>query len=163
VRRTLVVLALTAGCGFKAESGQRLDASAPDAPQVWTVMETLEIPTFAASGSPPVVRSQSALAAGREYHLRVSGTFSCTFGGTGGDAEYWDFVALNDLASAIDFGVAIDDATIDGTKTRWGGFAASHVYEVTYVGTGATLGALLHDSQYDNNTGTLTLEILELR
>jgi len=107
-----------------------------------------------------MVNSTFVPAAGVTYRLRVSGTFSCTFGGAPADAEYWS-ATPTDFADAIDFGLSIDDVTVDGVKTpRWGAYSAQSTYEASYVGTGQPLRAILYDSQYDNNTGNLTLEIL---
>ena len=53
------------------------------------------------------------------------------------------------------------DVVVSGTKwPRWGNATTNHVYTVSYTGHGAPLKAVLFDSQYDNNMGSLELQIL---
>jgi hypothetical protein len=167
VGRLLVALAMVTGCSFTLEpQGQSVDGevepdapttsdATPDAPPpMWTIIETLKIETYAAALTPTIVRSA----------LRLSGQFRATTGGAWGDAEYYELSGTpTDFASEVDIGVGIDDVTVDGTKTRWGAYTATHTYEIDYTGTGATLQAVLYDSQYNNNLGTLQLEILALK
>ncbi len=167
---SLAAVAILSACSFSR--GAPPAASAPDAESPdghtpvaadaaatasWHVIETMTIDTTTTVPA----SSQTTLASGMTYHLRASGTFGCTYANTPADAEYWDVSPPNDLASPVDFGLGIDDVTIDGTKTpHWGPYTSTHVYEVPYTGRGMPLRAVLYDSQYDNNTGTLTLEIL---
>jgi hypothetical protein len=178
----LSALVVATGCSFthgttppQTDATMRFDAAAApdtssaiadavtDAALQWTVIDTLGVETYAPGLTPTPTTSNVVLLDGRTYRLRASGMFPCTTGGTPADAEYWDFTAKNDTTSGIDFGISINDVTPDGNKTHWGPYSASHVYEVTFAGTGAPITATLFDSQYDNNQGTLKLEILELR
>ena len=135
-------------------------ATGPDAPWTWSVIETMTIDST--STTPQL--SQMTLAAGVEYRLSVSGTFTCTYGGALGDAEYW-WDATNqdwaDTSGSVDFGLALDDAAPSNAKTpHWGPLVTAHAYEITYVGKGTPLQALINDIQYDNNSGSLQLQIL---
>ncbi len=126
----------------------------------WVTIETLDVPVnFGAQ-----VTSLTTLQAGTEYHLRVSGTFvvqNDVVPPTESDGEWWGFDAPMDGVPGVDIGMGIDDATIDATRTpAWGPYAPNHVYEVSWIGSGAPISANIHDGRYDNDSGSLTLEIL---
>jgi hypothetical protein len=138
------------------------DAAPPD--PTYQIVETLNV---AVNGSATV--SSTVLNSGENYRLRVSGTFIISTGNNWeADAEYFDFGnlpgSLQDTVTGVDNGVAVDDSTIDSTRTpRWGAYQADHVYEVDFLGKGATISVNLHDGNYSNNTGSLTLDILRLQ
>jgi len=141
-----------------------LDAGGADAAvKTWVVIDTLSIVTYAPQLTPQSTMSAVTLAVGTTYKLRASGMFPCTTTSVPGDAEYWDFTAQNNFTSGIDFGISVDDTTPDGTKLDWGPYSSTHVYETPYEGTGKRIVAVLFDSQYNNNTGSLKLEVLELK
>lgn len=152
-----LVTAADAGAG--RDGGMGLDAGG-DAGQSLTLLETVIVPT-----NGPVVVPNLVLEAGVTYVLRASGTFDITGAGTLADAEYADFSnlpgSLLDSISGVDFGIAIDDSTIDMTRTpKWGAFDISHIYQINFDGTGNQISVNFHDANAGNNTGTLTLEIM---
>ena len=134
----------------------------PEATLAFQVIETLTVPSDATA-----VISTSVLTSTDTYRLRLSGTFVIGNGGQRGDAEYRDFsdtpASLKNTGNGADQGVGIDDDTIDMNKTpNWGPYQSSHIYEIDFVGKDATISANVHDSDPNNNSGTLTLEILQL-
>ena len=133
-------------------------ATADAAPASWHVIETLVIDTK----TNVAINSHTSLTNGVAYQLQVSGTFICTFGGDMADSEYfWDQYGQHDMSQGVDVGLAVDDVVVSGTKwPRWGNATSNHVYLVSYTGHGAPLKAVLFDSQYDNNSGSLELQIL---
>ncbi|HUS31828.1 MAG TPA: hypothetical protein VMZ53_25180 [Kofleriaceae bacterium] len=179
----VVLLTLLVGCGFEhgawgpastVDAGDDVDAAIdaeamvivdapPDPPpstKSWVVIETLTVPVNGQS-----VTSQTALANGVTYHLRASGTWVIqSTPGTQADAEFWDFTNTagpQEGVTGVDCGLAVDDTTVDTNKTpKWGAYSASHTYEIDWVGDGTTIVALMHDGNYSNNTGSLSLAIL---
>jgi hypothetical protein len=128
----------------------------------WTVIEEMSVRT---DGT--VITSVMALERDVDYQLRASGTYYFFFvKDQKGDAEFHAFNVASpvDGESGIDVGLAIDDTVVDSVRTpRWGPYNDAHVYQVDWRGEGRQITAQLHDGNYDNNVGTLTLEILALR
>ena len=164
---------LLVGCGFEhgrldpvvddaaqiTTSDAAVDA-AVDAPLTWQVIEKMMVD----SASPNAVSSKTVLAADVVYRLRASGELTTTIDGLPGDAEYWDFNQPKDNGCCEDIGLGIDDLAVNlDTKPDWGPYTTTHVYEVEWTGKGAVIQALFQDTVYGNNSGSLTLEILELR
>ncbi len=123
------------------------------------VIETIAVPSDGSS-----VTSTSVLSSAGVYRVNASGTITC--GGVGdqlGDAEYHDFTnpADNNDLNGLDYGISIDHPTVGDKVTRWGAYTTSHVYEIAFTGLDSTLSANLHDGDYADNVGTLTLRILE--
>ncbi|HEY5936723.1 MAG TPA: hypothetical protein VIU61_18875 [Kofleriaceae bacterium] len=168
-RSLATMLTLVAGCSFspptappgEPSSDAPVDASetTPDSPPTWVVVETITINT--ANATPMV--SQLTLEAGVTYRLRASGIAS-VIDGIEGDSEYYDFASPKDNSCCEDVGIGIDDPVVDTTTTPdWGPYSTSHVYEISWLGTGATISAAYQDTVYGNNSGDLTLEILALQ
>jgi len=141
-------------------------ASTGDAPvaATWTVVETMTVPVT--NGN--VVTSATTLSAGQLYHLRASGTYvTDTASNLLADADYYDYASPKDVTNTgtnCDVGIGIDDSVSDIDKQpKWGAYNTSHVYEIAITGTGAKIHANIHDGVYTNDSGELTLEILELR
>ena len=165
--RGVVLIGMLCACGFStqieptavaADAAIAIDAP-PDAPPMWTVVEMFPVNTASATGH----QSTTVLANGVTYRLRVSGTATVIDGITG-DGEYYDFGNPKDLACCEDVGIGIDDPTVDtNTIPNWGPYNPQHVYEIDFVGKGATIRAVYQDTVYGNNNGSLMLEILELR
>jgi hypothetical protein len=163
----VAVIVMLSACGFSTQlettSSDGEDAAiesdaAPDA-LVWTVVEGFSVDTASSTGR----QSTMVLATGVTYRLRVSGTATVIDGITG-DGEYYDFANPKDLACCEDVGLGIDDPSVDkNTLPNWGPYNAQHVYEIDFVGKGATIRAVYQDTVYGNNNGNLMLEILELR
>jgi len=131
----------------------------------FTLRERIIVPL---NGS--TVASTSALALGVTYKLKASGTFHLGGPGDGlGDAEYGDFsnppTSLIDGCmdgTGIDLAIGINDGTIDSeTLPDWGPYDPSHVYIVSFVGTGFPISVNYHDCFYADNSGSLTVEVFE--
>jgi hypothetical protein len=135
--------------------------AALDAPKTWQVVETMQVD----SASSNALTSQTMLANGVTYRLRASGTVTNVIDDKQGDADWWDFGVPKDNGCCEDIGLGIDDLVVNDldTQPNWGAYSATHVYEVDWIGTGATITALYQDTYYGNNIGTITLDILELR
>ncbi len=179
----LVAIGL-AGCGFtatRANTGDKVDAPAtgdapgespanndaaidapPDAPPVWTVVDTLQVPCTNTS-----VTSTFVLQTGVMYKLHAAG--ECTTNNQNnskGDAEYFGYNIGQtfDTFANVDSGIAVNDATVGPAKEpRWGAYSGAHEYEVMWTGSGATIVVRFHSSDYSNNAGALTLQILALQ
>ena len=140
-----------------------IDAAPPtpdSAPVEPVLLETLIID----AAETDAIQSTVVLQTGSSYRLVASGVVDIRDNDYSGDADYWwpdDLPGLiSDSAGGVDLGLAINDTTIDGNRSpNWGDFADSHVYETTMAGTGSTLTAQFHDPNYDNNSGSMTLEI----
>ena len=154
--RLLCLLACLAACDSDDPPG--MDGGI-DAGGEFIVVEEISVPV--SSGT---VASANELLAGVTYRLRASGTYNAAQD-TFGDAEYIGFTGTPaDTVSGVDVGLAVNDITVDGTRTpKWGAYRDSHVYEVDFVGNGTPIVAQLHDATYGNNTGSLTLTILRRR
>jgi hypothetical protein len=171
----VVLLAALGACGYSpTPTGPATDASPggdgtiagedaeSDGGQQLTLIETMTIPV--ANGAE--TQSQMSLAAGTVYTLRASGTFVIdNVAGTLGDAEYYDFSQqtpfdVTPIGTPVDVGIGIDDPMTDGSKKpTWGAFDMMHTYEAEFTGKGAPIRANIHDGNYANDTGSLTLEI----
>ncbi|HSJ99773.1 MAG TPA: hypothetical protein VK932_00975 [Kofleriaceae bacterium] len=157
--RSLCSLALLAACTFDSPK-LGVDGAPPDGGGEWTVVETLMVPVRGET-----VTSKRVLQQGVGYRLRASGTAYVALQ-TLGDAEYYNFNNGSPVDGAvnIDVGLAVNDSTIDATRTpRWGAYTDTHVYEVDWTGDGAPIVAQFHDGNTANNDGMLTLEILALQ
>jgi hypothetical protein len=143
------------------DDGAAIDAAsdASDSQKSWVPIETISVPVDGTTRT-----STTVLQAGVTDHLRAQGTFVIQSPqGTLADAEYWDFSMQPPLdgVAGVDVGLAVNDPVADTTRTpKWGTYASSHVYEVAWVGNGAAIVAMLHDGNFTNNTGALTLQIL---
>ena len=139
-----------------SDVGQADDARTP----VWTVVETLSISTTELG---PTL-STTSLSVGVTYRLRASGTAWVQTGAFEVDAEYYDFSQPTNATTGVDQGIAIDDGNIAMDMVPdWGPYNPSHVYEVEWLGEGRPIRIYFVDGFYPNNSGSLTLEILELR
>jgi len=161
--RLVCSLACLLACRFdlpEVATGAGADAAVEVDAAEWSAIEVLAVPV---DGS--IITSASVLGAGVVYRLRASGT--CYYAvGTAGDAEYFGFDTgvPQDGVSGVDIGLAVNDSVIDSVRTpRWGGYSAAHVYEIEWTGQGGAIAAQVHDGNYTNNTGMLTLQILERR
>lgn len=158
-----------AGGGFSdglpdPDGGSRTpDAAGADAAPVEPVLlETLAIDV----ASEQTVQSTVVLLSGRTYRLVASGEAVVRDDDLGrymGDADYWwgGIFDGEDSYGGVDYGLAINDIQVDGSRSPdWGEFADSHVYETTMPGNDSVLSALFFDSNYGNgNSGSLSLEI----
>jgi hypothetical protein len=113
-----------------------------------------------------VVIQTPVLAQGQRYTVTVSGA-AATNGVHSVDAEY-DFITATpadvtkttDVAVGVDVGLAIDDATIDATKTpKWGPYNPAHVYSQQITGQGRSASLQMQDSIYTDNSGAVTVTI----
>ena len=134
----------------------------PDAPPVWTTVDTLMV---GCGGT--TVASTFVLQTGTMYRLRALGECTVNQGnGSRADAEYFGYNVgpSYDAYNGVDSGIAVDDTTPGATKNpRWGAYSAQHTYETMWPGAGAVIQARYHDSAYNNNSGSLTLQIQALQ
>jgi hypothetical protein len=135
------------------------DAAPPaDAPPPPELLETL---TVQATGE--VETSNTLLELGASYILIAAGTVAVRDDGYSGDADYWwsdEFGFGGDTTGEVDLGLAINDIVVDSSRSPdWGDYSSGHSYQVTMEGTGAVLTAQYHDPNFENNSGSLTLEI----
>jgi len=134
----------------------------PDAPPMWTDVETRAIPCSGVS-----VTSTTVLLAGVTYRLRASSV--CVVNDANNsqaDAEwhYFNLGTPRDTEAGVDNGIAIDDATPGPSKLpSWGAYSSMHTYTVDWIGGGAAITARYHDSNYSNNGGSLSLAIQALQ
>jgi hypothetical protein len=126
----------------------------------YTVQETIGVPIDGQSAV-----SATILESNVTYKLRASGT--ATVGGPGlGDAEYAFDTTFSQIIDAcvsptLDFGIAVNDATMSATKQpRWGNFRSDHVYTIDFTGTGDTITVNYHDCNYNDNSGYFVVDIL---
>jgi hypothetical protein len=144
------------GATSSGEGGTGPAAGGSGGAPSWQVIDTLTVPAMG-----QVVVSNVTLQNGVTYRLQVSGTFTIHDSGTLADAEYADFAVLYDEIAGVDLGLAVDDPSVDAEKIPdWGSFQRDHVYLMEWMGRGATIDAQIHDANYTNNSGSLTLEIL---
>lgn len=148
-----------AGSGGDGGSAGGSGGSGGTAAPTWQVVDTLTVPVNGSS-----VTSTKVLENGVTYRLVASGTATIEpIGPVLADAEFFNFGNPNDGIPSVDIGLGIDDPTFDAFRTPdWGPYSPSHVYQVDFVGKGAPIDANFHDGFHLNNSGTLTLEILEL-
>ena len=107
--------------------------------------------------------SSVTLDLGTEYSVTVSGRFFLGSNTTRhvADAEFFNLGSsplnpLDDVTSA-EIGVGIDGADVD-----FGAFDPSSVYTTTVVGDGTTINVFFNDTNYGDNTGSLSVEIAEI-
>lgn len=132
---------------------------APPPPPTWKDVEAIVVPC---DGT--IKTSSATLATTKMYRFHAEG--SCvvnTDNNSLADAEwhYWNIGAPLDGAAGVDNGLAVDDTTPGNNKNpRWGAYTATHVYETPgAAGTGSTITLRYHDSNYDNNDGSLTFKL----
>ncbi len=129
-------------------------------------IDTIVIPVFG-----EIVQSNVTLAAGAHYELIASGTMY--LGGTTvprADAEYGydpyqDYHNPNSpWTDAVNFGISVNDTSIDKNHTYWGPYNTNHTYAIDVIGTGQKFSFVFFDDLYsdnaqDNNPGPLQVQI----
>ncbi len=120
------------------------------------VVDAFELDVTSAAGTD----SSAVLADGQTYMLTVSGTFMIGSNQTRHvtDAEYFNLgsTPLNPLDRVVrrELGVGVDGADID-----FGAYSADNVYSALITGDGSTINVFFADSNYRDNTGSLSVEI----
>jgi hypothetical protein len=148
------------GVLLATRGGEPSPSPSPSSPSSVT-LEVLSVP-----GDGRIVLSRTSLERGVTYMLRASGMLP--IGGAGyGDAEYnFDIGAATGLDSCqvgdpVDIGIGVNDAVNSGRKfPSWGPYNSAHVYTVQFVGLGAPVALNYHDCAYQDNSGSLTVEII---
>jgi hypothetical protein len=130
----------------------------------YVLQETITVPV---NGS--LVSSTTVLKTGILYKIRASGTSNVGGLGDGlGDAEYANFSnppsSLQDncggTPDGVDLGIGIDDSNNDNNKfPLWGNYEPNHVYTIDFAGQGSSISLNYHDCAYNDNSGSLTVEI----
>ena len=126
--------------------------------------ETLTVP----STNPTGVMS-SPLQAGVLYEIVVEGTYIGAFAGQEWDAEWGpvDDPGSENVERPCE---ATQDVVIDDMEYNWMGttdgagflvhtFSPLRIYKVFYVGQGASINLRIVDSDYNDNSGSLTVNI----
>lgn len=109
--------------------------------------------------------SSMALESGQLYEIKVSGTYTYDVEADWADAEY--FLQLGVIIKGDTEYPSfpnILDLSINGITTNqdWGAYQSTHVYTKEWTGTGEPLNFAIYDSFYDDNTGSLTVEIWKI-
>lgn len=119
------------------------------------LLDAVQVP---ADGSPVETKP---LARGQKVVLRVSGFIEDDEWGLDGE-YYFKLATPNDPAEVYDrcfdstpVGLAIAGFSPGG----WGPYTADHAYERTVTGQGAPLSLRLSDCRYEDQTGSLTVEV----
>jgi hypothetical protein len=144
-------------------------ASATTPPPGYVLQETITVPLDGSN-----VTSTTSLVSGKTYLLRASGTANISTPTPGNcgltDAEFARFEPDNtcslpgtpaDSTGGYDLGIGINSPIASNTKgVTWGTtFNTTHQYTVPFTGTGAPISLNFHDNVYNDNSGTLTVEI----
>jgi len=133
------------------------DCSFVEIPQK-ELVETLTIsPTGASFVSQPLL-------AGQAYELIASGTFTYNPAHNWADAEYYlknGVIVKGDVEGSTP---NVLDLSINGplVNTDWGSYQSSHIYTMSWTGTGDPLSFAIYDSNYLDNVGSLKLEIWKI-
>lgn len=168
--RLFLLLATLSACGrigfpVPDDSNAATDTTIADVamPDAAVLLDTFTVPVDGTTATSAII-----LVAGLHYALVASGTFTAVPPAVDplADAEYYDMTDPIDgpkdidTSSMIDFGLAIDQSTAVATKTvHWGAYRSDHIYTVDYVGTGTAITATLFDCCYNDNAGSLLLQI----
>lgn len=123
----------------------------------WVEVETVEI---SSEGPGPV--SSSALVDGDHYLFVASGTFDYNTAGDWADAEWYlknGVIVKGDTEGSVPYvlDISIDDATVN---RDWGAYSEDHIYTMEWIGTGDPVQFSIYDSNYSDNTGSLSVTIL---
>jgi hypothetical protein len=155
--------------GFNFPFGEYVDSYF--ARRVITVAQNMETIQVRVDGTDATTKT--VLKRGVEYRIEVSGT-ALVGGPAGGvgDAEYFGFSGargpLNSCAlspkESLDVGLAFDYGGSAVTKSpNWGGYNPEHLYKTFVVGVGEPLKLKYHDCDYRDNSGLLTVNIVETK
>lgn len=141
-------------------------ASATTPPPGYVLQETITVPLDGSN-----VTSTTSLVSGKTYLLRASGTANIATSPCAlTDAEFARFEPDNTCSlpgtpqnsvGVYDVGIGINSPIASNTKgITWGAtFNTTHQYTAPFTGTGAPISLNFHDVLYDDNSGTLTVEI----
>lgn len=113
----------------------------------------------------PTIPSNITLASGTKYLLRVSGTFGAGDNITG-DAKYsvrspntyW----TDSVQNYESYGPTLLDLQINNSSVNWGTYNPSHIYWLTYTGTGSPINFRIYDIYPPNNSGQLNVKIYQV-
>lgn len=102
------------------------------------------------------------LQTGQLYELIVSGTYIYDLEGDWADAEYFvqqDVIIKGDTEYPSFPNIL--DLSINGPSINqdWGVYQSTHIYTKEWTGNGEALSFAIYDSFYDDNVGSLTVEI----
>jgi len=101
------------------------------------------------------------LVSGQEYRLEASGTFEYNTAGDWADAEWYlksGVIVKGDTEGSKPY---VLDVSIDGysVNTDWGDYSGDHIYSIPFTGTGSPICFSIYDSNYGDNSGSLTVDI----
>ncbi len=132
-----------------------------------SIQEYVETVTVPSDGS---TVTSGVLDDGVTYFFEASGTYAYWPGASPygiADAEYsyrpassygpgW---VLGDDAFPPTYPAYSLDINVNGSNVFWGNYNPAHVYTMPFIGTGSTVGFSIYDSNYDDNSGSLTVDI----
>ena len=135
------------------------------APAQAALLETINLPSNGVT-----INSTEVLALGTPYTVEVSGTFQIGCIGSPPcptDAEYYVPSAGGNAGDPFDNtgfsntpGVGLDvGVQINGINIDWGPFEVSRIYSILFIGLGDTIALRINDSNYGDNSGSLTVKI----
>ncbi len=128
-----------------------------------------ELLTLDSHGAPV---SSSPLIAGHTYSIYVEGTYTHATAGQQADAEWKE---LDPGQGWVEYDPdplrePVHDVIIDEVGYDWSGldggsylphqFSPTHQYMLTYVGAGVPIELRIYDTQYSDNSGSLTVTIV---
>jgi hypothetical protein len=102
---------------------------------------------------------------GVDYQVQASGTLSInTSNGRMADADFGqelpDFSWHDVNKDGFNWGIGLGDGAAGAiANVVWGPFALDHVYTITRTGAGRKLAARFLDDQYNDNSGSLQLQV----
>lgn len=116
-----------------------------------SVVDMFDLDVTSAAGT----NSSAILELGQVYNIQISGTFKIGSNPTRhiADAEFIN-LGSTPLAPIDTAGVGID-----GVDVEFGAFNPFHVYNARFVGTGSTINLFFRDSNYSDNSGSLSVKI----
>ena len=101
-------------------------------------------------------------AAASVYLLRAFGESQVGGAGNNGDADFDDYksgTSANEGEGGKDFGICIDEPCSIKRMRKWGPFRKDHNYYMLYAGNGMAINFAYCDTGYNDNAGSLPVEI----
>jgi hypothetical protein len=121
--------------------------------QPGTSIGSVSVPAIGSDVRTPV------LAEGQRYYLRASG-FWYTNATHGNDAFASFLLSNHGLSETTYQGVRLGLAVDDGSPDEWGSYHVTHLYEREVVGQGKTLKLQYTDPKTNDNSGSMTVDIV---
>ncbi|MBU1092531.1 Ig-like domain-containing protein, partial [Patescibacteria group bacterium] len=145
---------------FNYGAGAKKDIKSPD-----KLIQQLEVDSYG-TGSTGTPINSVPLTAGKEYKVRVEGTYNAG-ANIIADAKYsyreGYSTEWTDLVKGYEsYGPTLLDLHINDVAPDWGVYSPDHTYSYTVIGTGAPLKFQIYDIAASNNVGKLKVSIYEV-